>query len=203
MADLGEEVEVLAERAPGDQRPVVAEGVQALGLEDPRVVRDRGVAPAAVPDHLGRDPLPDRALRGRVREQREVAVAVRVDEAGADDLPRGVDHPGGILGAVEPADLDDAAVLDRDVSEEGRAAGAVGDPAALDQDVEQGVTSRRPSLLVDAADVRTEPRVEDVAQPVPEEVEAEDDDHDREPGEDRQPRVDLHVGARAREHPSP
>ena len=142
MADLREEVEVLAERAPGNQRPVVAEGVQALGLEDPRVVRDRGVAPAAVPDDLGRDPLADRALRGRVREQREVAVAVRVDEAGADDLPRGVDHPAGVLGAVEPADLDDAAVLDRDVSEEGRAAGAVGDPAALDQDVEQGrVTS--------------------------------------------------------------
>ena len=126
-------------------------------------------------------------------------MAVRVDEAGADDLPRGVDHPRGVLGAVEPADLDDAAALDRDVSEEGRAAGAVGDPAAPDQDVEQGrATFCRPSLLVHPADVRPEPRVEDVAEAVAEEVEAEHDDHDREPGEDRQPRVDLDVGARAR-----
>ena len=92
VPDVREEVEVLAERRPGDHRPVEAERVQPPAHVLARVVRDRRVAPAAVADDLGRHALADRALGRRVREQREVAVAVRVDEAGADDLAGGVDH---------------------------------------------------------------------------------------------------------------
>ena len=117
-------------------------------------------------------------------------MAVRVDEAGADDLAGRVDHAVGGRGRAEPADVGDPAALDRDVAAERRAAGAVGDPAVADQDVEHLAL-----LLGDGnvADVRAEPRIEDVAQPVAEEVEAQHDDHDRGAGEDRQPRRDVDV----------
>src|SRR6476620_8386396 len=81
-----------SERAPGDERAVEAERVEALGLGHTRVVGHRGVARTAVADDLGRDSLPDRALGVRVREEREVGVAVRVDEAGADDIARSADN---------------------------------------------------------------------------------------------------------------
>ena len=140
MPDVREELEVLAERRPRDHRPVVAERVKPAAHVLPRRVGHRRVAPAAVAHDLGRHALADRALGGGVREQREVAVAVRVDEPGADDLPRRVDDPRGGGRAVEPADLRDPAVLDRDVAEERRAPGAVGDPAAADQDVEHAAS---------------------------------------------------------------
>jgi hypothetical protein len=175
VPELREEVEVLAERVPGDERPVVAEGVQALGLVDARVLRDRRVAPAAIADDLGRDALADRALRGRVRKQGEVAVAVRVDEARADDFPRGVDHPACVRGVVEPPHLDDPAVLDRDVPEEGRAAGAVGDPARR-----SGSSARSylwPSFCRPSDGARAA-----VSRAFPEEVEAEHDGMIASPG---------------------
>ncbi len=127
-------------RRPGDRRLVVAEGVQAAAHERLGRRRDGRVAPAAVADDLGRHALPDRALGRRVGEDGEVAVAVRVDEARADDLAGRVDHPrcGGAL--VEAADLGDPSALDRDVAEEGRAAGSVGDPAVPDQDVEHATS---------------------------------------------------------------
>ena len=136
VPDVREELEVLTERRPGDDGAVVAERVQAARHVRARVVGHRRVAPAAVADDLGRDALPDRALRGRVREQREVAVAVRVDEAGTDDLAGRVDHALGGRLRRKAADLDDPTVVDRDVAEERWAPGAVGDPAATDQDVE-------------------------------------------------------------------
>ena len=94
------------------------------------------VAPAAIADDLGRDALANRALGGRVREDREVAVAVRIDEPGADDLAGRVDHALGAGVARQAPDLDDPVALDRDVAEERRAARAVRDPAVPDQDVE-------------------------------------------------------------------
>ena len=103
-------------------------------------------------------------------------MAVRVDEPGADDLAGRVDHAVRGRGGTEPADVGDLAALDRDVAEVRRAARAVGDPAVPDQDVEHG----RYFLTGDVADVRAEPGIEDVAQPVAEEVEAQHDDHDRE-----------------------
>src|SRR5688572_30594584 len=56
-------------------------------------------------------------------------------------------------------------------------------------------------LLGDLADDRAEARVEDVAQPVAEEVEAEHDEHDRGTGEDREPRVEVDVLAPGVQHP--
>ena len=64
-------------------------------------------------------------------------MAVRVDEPGADDLAGRVDHAIGGRRRTEPADVSDLAALDGDVAEIGRAARAVGDPAATDEDVEQ------------------------------------------------------------------
>ena len=136
VADVREELEVLAEGRPRDRRLVEPERVQPAADRRLGCGRDGRVAPAAVADDLGRDALADRALGGRVREDREVAVAVRVDEAGADDLAGRVDDAVRGRSRTEPADVGDLAALDRDVAEVRRAAGAVGDPAATDQDVE-------------------------------------------------------------------
>ena len=187
VPDVREEVEVLAEGRPGDQRPVVAERVEPLahGTRASESVTGR-VAPAAVADDLGRHALADRALGGRVREQREVAVAVRVDEAGADDLPRRVDDARGGRRAVEPADL---AIRPSSIATSPRN-GGLPVPSATQPPLIRTSSTRAPHFVsLDPADVRPETRVEDVAQAVPEEVEAEHDDHDREPGEDRQPRL--------------
>src|SRR3954451_3341439 len=105
----------------------------------------RRVASSTVADDRRRHALADRALGGRGRKQREVAVAVRVDEAGAHHLARRIDDPGCRGSLAEAADLDDVSSLDRDVTEEGRATGPVGDPAVADQGVEHDlITSCRP-----------------------------------------------------------
>ena len=184
VADVREELEVLAEGRPRDRRLVEPERVQPAADRRLGCGRDGRVAPAAVADDLGRDALADRALGGRVREDREVAVAVRVDEPGADDLAGRVDDAVRGRGRAEPADVGDLAALDRDVAEVRRAAGAVGDPAVHGS----GRRARRYFLARNVADVRAEPGIEDVAQPVAEEVEAQHDDHDRGAREDRQPR---------------
>src|SRR3954451_14308388 len=57
----------------------------------------------------------------------------------------------------------------------------------------------RHGVAAPAADTR----VEDVAQPVAEEVDAEDDDHDREAGEDRHPHALVDVRAGGGEHVAP
>ncbi len=138
VADVREELEVLAEGRPRDRRLVEPERVQPAADDGLGGRRHGRVAPAAVADDLGRDALADRALGGRVREDREVAVAVRVDEPRADDLAGRVDDAVGGRRRAEPADVGDPAALDRDVAEERRAAGAVRDPAVPDQDVEHG-----------------------------------------------------------------
>ena len=76
------------------------------------LVEEREAAEAAVADDLERDALVHRAGRPRVDEQREVGVAVDVDEAGRDHLARGVD-----LGVRlrHRADGDDAPIADADV----------------------------------------------------------------------------------------
>src|SRR6185503_5195591 len=112
-----------------------------------RRLRDRRVRPAAVADDLGGHALPDRALRLRVREQRPVAVAVRVDEAGAPD-PSTIRPSRMIRSATASDDRFGIAVLD-------------------DREIR---------------DAAAEPRIEDVPEPVAEEVEAEDADRDRGPG---------------------
>src|SRR5688572_18989645 len=59
------------------------------------------------------------------------------------------------------------------------------------------------SLLGKAAHAGTEPRVEDVAEAVAEEVEAEDDEHDRGAREHREPPREVDVGAGGVQHPAP
>ena len=61
-------------------------------------------------------------------------MAVRVDEAGADDAAGGLDHAVGAA-AVHRADVRDPAVLDRDVAAERRPAAAVDDPAVADEEI--------------------------------------------------------------------
>ena len=192
VPDVREEVEVLAERRPRDHRAVVAERVEPAAHVLARVVGDRRVAPAAVADDLGRHALADGALGGRVREQREVAVAVRVDEAGADDLPGRVDDAG--LRWHPSPRRPTSTILPPSIATSPRNGGLPAPSATQPLRIRtSGIAALTSS--VGAADVRAEARIEDVAQAVAEEVEAEHDDHDREPGEDREPRVDVEVAS--------
>ena len=60
-------------------------------------------------------------------------MGVRVDKAGRDDAIGGVDD---LLGAVlDPADLGDPAIRDRDIGLAARCAGAVDHSAVLDQQI--------------------------------------------------------------------
>ena len=125
--------EMVGEARPLD-RPVVRERAHAAFDEVPRRIGDRRVRPAAVADDLGRHSLANRALGLRVREDRPVTVAVRIDEAGADDAAGRLDDAVGAA-AVHGADVRDPAVLDRDVAAERRAAASVHDPAVANQEV--------------------------------------------------------------------
>ena len=182
MANVREKVEMLAEALPLG-RPVVGEHLHPALDHLAGDVRDRSVGPAAVPDHLGRDALPDRALRGRVREQGEVAVAVRVDEPRADEAAVGVDHParpGAVpRGSVETIGQTSIATSPR------RAGEPV--PSTI-----RPLRTRRSSTRPPGASASRRARRSRCChrcagrgrrKPVAEEVEAEDDDHDRRTGE--------------------
>src|SRR4029450_11814922 len=80
---------------------------------------------AAFANHFRRDTLADLAFRVAVDEQREVRVRMRIDEAGGDHLPAGVDRSR--RGAADAADTGDAAVANRDRSGNRRSAGAIDD----------------------------------------------------------------------------
>ena len=71
----------------------------------------------------------------RVREQRQVGVDVRVDEAGRDD-PAGDVEPPPRLGAAERADGGDPVAPDPDVRAKPRAAGAVDHATACQDEIE-------------------------------------------------------------------
>ena len=94
----------------------------------------RGQGEAAVAaDHRG-DAV-DVGRRGRrVPEELGVVVGVRVDDAGRDHQPGGVEL--GAAGSATSPDLDDAAVLDADVGLPGGTPGAVDDRAGSDHVVE-------------------------------------------------------------------
>jgi hypothetical protein len=67
---------------------------------------------------------------------------VRVDEAGRNDEPIGVDGASAIVvDGTDRADLDDPTALEPDVAAVRRRAGAVDDRAALDHTVDHRVTS--------------------------------------------------------------
>ncbi len=69
----------------------------------------------------------------RIPGDLRVVMAMIVDKARRDDQPRGIDRAPGR--PRQFADLDDLAVLDRDVGAEGRPAGAVDNAPVLDQEV--------------------------------------------------------------------
>ena len=71
----------------------------------------------------------------RVRQQRQVGVDVRVDEAGRDDPVGDVEPPPG-LGAAERADGRDPVPPDPDVRAKPRAPGAVHHATACQHDIE-------------------------------------------------------------------
>src|SRR5438067_506036 len=79
----------------------------------------------------------------RVPGDLRVVMAMIVDKAGRDDLAADIDGLAGRAGQF--AHLDDLAVLDRDIALKGRHAGAVDDPAVLDQYI---VRHRCPSSVM-------------------------------------------------------
>ena len=113
-------VEVLLERGPGEvDAPLVVDADGHLLRKLP--VGRRGRAVAAVPGNQGGQPLPDAALGKAVDVQREVGVAVDVDEAGADRPAARVDGPRA-LDRGRVSDEDDLAAVDHEVGVAGRRA---------------------------------------------------------------------------------
>ena len=104
-------------------------------------------------------------------------MAVEVDEAGADDLAGRI-NVAGPRSPASPADGDDPSPWIP------TSAGYGGLPDPLATQPPRINTSSKLLLLLlrrgRVPDVRAEPRIEDVPQPVAEEVEAQHDHHDRE-----------------------
>ena len=144
IADIDAEMLVEPVHVLRDRLPIDLDGVEHLHrdrfdigqkLGDPlcgaRTNRRQGQRAIAEDDRGA-------AVVGRERAQRvprdlRVVMAVIVDKAGRDDLPRGVDRA---LGRpAQLADLGDLAVLDADISAKRRHSGAVDDPAVLDQQI--------------------------------------------------------------------
>jgi hypothetical protein len=97
---------------------------------------ERCVRVAVDADQLGGDALADFRLVPGLGEDHEPGVRVHVDEAGADHVPLRVDAPAGLDAAGVAAQDTHALVLDRDVPEEARVAGAVDDESSADEQVE-------------------------------------------------------------------
>src|SRR5471030_472850 len=91
-------------------------------------------AKAAIADHRGGDAMPGRDAEHAIPQDLRVVVGVHVDEAGRDNLARGVDR--GCGWPIDLAQGHDLAVLDADVAREARLSGAVDDGAARDLQVE-------------------------------------------------------------------
>ncbi len=117
------------------------------------LVQQWEAAEAAVPDDLERDALVDRARRPRIDEQREVGVAVEIDEAWSDHLARGVDLP---IGRRDASHAGDATLVDADIGCDRRRPRSVDDETVANRDVDAHRTSRadavaststRPSLI--------------------------------------------------------
>ena len=104
-----------------------------IGLLDrAKELRDVQRRAAAIAGHNGGDAHADEVLRPRhVRDV--VGVGVDVNEPGRNDQACRVNFGLGIAG--DSANASDAPVLDGDVGEEGRVAGAVHDPAMADDHV--------------------------------------------------------------------
>jgi hypothetical protein len=130
---------------PGDAE--IAEQPRQLLLPlRPLVLAHRRDRDAVLPEDLERDALADLHRQRRVREHLHVGVAVRVDEARADDMAGAVDR----LAAGETgAHRGDATVGDRDVRDGAGRAGPVHDRSARQHEV-----SLHAAILSDGARVR-------------------------------------------------
>ena len=118
----------LAERQPRRARAqVIAQQLDLAGQHR----RDREPAMA---DDLGRHALAHLALGLGIDRQREVGMGLDVDEAGRDREPGGVDHLGRVAGR-HVADRRDPSVANGKVAGHARAAAAVEQQAAADQNV--------------------------------------------------------------------
>jgi hypothetical protein len=97
------------------------------------LVHEGEASEAAVSDDLERDALVDRARGPRIDQQREVRVAVDVDESGRDDLARRVELAPRVR---DDADRDDAPSIDADVGAPLPGSRAVHDDPAADREVD-------------------------------------------------------------------
>ena len=134
-------VEILAEGFPRPVQPLVERRAgnvldafhqfdQALAVLD----LHRREADAAIAHHRRGDAVPARGLQMRIPGRLAVIVRVDVDEARRDQQALGVDLLVGAAGDL--ADGRDLAVLHRDVGFVQRRAGAVGNGAATDDEIE-------------------------------------------------------------------
>src|SRR5215472_8810182 len=133
-AALAIAAKVLAERAPLEvhsRRQVQREALHRI----PELVGYGRRREAAVPDHLGRDALPDLGLRAPIAPEPPIGVRVHVDEPRGDREAVGDDGPPRrLLGEI--ADGSDRVPDDADVSAPSRAAGPIDHAAADDLDVD-------------------------------------------------------------------
>ena len=118
-------------------RPPVQAGVEVHEGLEIRPSRERREPVPVDPDDLGRDALADLRLVPAVGQDDQAAVAVKIDEAGGDDLPGGIDRAAGVrrLGRVRCQDPQPLA-LDDHRSEATGCAGAIDDRAAADEQVD-------------------------------------------------------------------
>ena len=134
-------VEILAEGFPRPVQPLVERGAgnvldafhqfdQALAILD----LHRREADAAIAHHRRGDAVPARGLQMRIPGRLAIIVRMDVDEARRDQQALGVDLLVGAAGDL--ADGRDLAVLHRDVGFVQRRAGAVGNGAATDDEIE-------------------------------------------------------------------
>ena len=132
-----EQVQVLGDGRPGARQRRVALDARVHSEQPPEVLRvvERRVGEAVDTDYLGGDALVHLGHVLRVGQQHQARVAVNIDEAGADDLSRSVDHAHGLdLGDVTPKDAD-AVALDADGGVDPRVDAAVQYQAAGDEQV--------------------------------------------------------------------
>ncbi len=134
-------IEVVAEALPVPRHALLQRGQRDAfdPRHQPRQVVDVFVAAgrereAAVAAEHRRDTMQRRRAGSRIPEQLGVVVRVQVDESGRDDEAIGVDRARRRI--VDVADLDNAAVANRDVGPARLRTGAVDDGAVPDDDVD-------------------------------------------------------------------
>ena len=141
--DVGTEVdrldprEVVGEARPVERHPPAE--IAHLPLDQLATgLGDRGEARPAVAGELRRHPLGEVADQRPVQEQARVGVAVRVDEAGADDPAGDLDDARHAprVERRQVADLDDPVAAHEHVGDATGRAGAVDDGAAAEEQVE-------------------------------------------------------------------